>query len=60
MEGKIIQVLGTVVDVEFESYLPAIFEALDINFEVNGVQKSLVLEVAAIWAVIGCERLLWI
>lgn len=35
------------VDVEFESYLPAIFEALDINFEVNGVQKSLVLEVAA-------------
>ncbi|MDU9811493.1 F0F1 ATP synthase subunit beta [Helicobacter pylori] len=47
MEGKIIQVLGPVVDVEFEFYLPAIFEALDINFEVNGVQKSLVLEVAA-------------
>ncbi len=47
MEGKIIQVLGPVVDVEFESYLPAIFEALDINFEVNGSQKSLVLEVAA-------------
>ncbi|GAA7907572.1 F0F1 ATP synthase subunit beta [Helicobacter pylori] len=47
MEGKIIQVLGPVVDVEFESYLPAIFEALDINFEVNGVPKSLVLEVAA-------------
>ncbi len=47
MEGKIIQVLGPVVDVEFEAYLPAIFEALDINFEVNGAQKSLVLEVAA-------------
>ncbi|MFP6243326.1 F0F1 ATP synthase subunit beta [Helicobacter pylori] len=47
MEGKIIQILGPVVDVEFESYLPAIFEALDINFEVNGTQKSLVLEVAA-------------
>ncbi|WP_212882935.1 F0F1 ATP synthase subunit beta [Helicobacter pylori] len=47
MEGKIIRVLGPVVDVEFESYLPAIFEALDINFEVNGTQKSLVLEVAA-------------
>ncbi len=47
MEGKIIQVLGPVVDVEFESYLPTIFEALDINFEVNGTQKSLVLEVAA-------------
>lgn len=47
MEGRIIQVLGPVVDVEFESYLPAIFEALDINFEVNDTQKSLVLEVAA-------------
>lgn len=47
MEGKIIQVLGPVVDVEFESYLPSIFEALDINVEVNGTQKSLVLEVAA-------------
>ncbi|QEF35097.1 F0F1 ATP synthase subunit beta [Helicobacter pylori] len=47
MEGRIIQVLGPVVDVEFESYLPAIFEALDINFEVNGTQKALVLEVAA-------------
>lgn len=47
MEGKIVQVLGPVVDVEFESYLPAIFEALDINFEVNDTQKSLVLEVAA-------------
>ncbi|MGT0096467.1 F0F1 ATP synthase subunit beta [Helicobacter pylori] len=47
MEGRIIQVLGPVVDVEFESYLPAIFEALDINLEVNGTQKSLVLEVAA-------------
>ncbi|GAA8856943.1 F0F1 ATP synthase subunit beta [Helicobacter pylori] len=47
MEGRIIQVLGPVVDVEFESYLPAIFEALDINVEVNGTQKSLVLEVAA-------------
>ncbi|GAA9582748.1 F0F1 ATP synthase subunit beta [Helicobacter pylori] len=47
MEGRIIQVLGPVVDMEFESYLPAIFEALDINFEVNGTQKSLVLEVAS-------------
>ncbi|WRD73812.1 F0F1 ATP synthase subunit beta [Helicobacter pylori] len=47
MEGRIIQVLGPVVDVEFESYLPAIFEALDVNFEVNDTQKSLVLEVAA-------------
>ncbi|WP_104748713.1 F0F1 ATP synthase subunit beta [Helicobacter cetorum] len=47
MEGKIIQVLGPVVDIEFESYLPAIFEALDVRFSVDGEEKSLVLEVAA-------------
>ncbi|AFI04938.1 F0F1 ATP synthase subunit beta [Helicobacter cetorum] len=47
MEGKIIQVLGPVVDVEFEAYLPAIHEALDVRFGVDGEEKSLVLEVAA-------------
>lgn len=47
MQGKIIQVMGPVVDVDFESYLPAINEALDVKYELEGVQKSLVLEVAA-------------
>lgn len=47
MIGKIIQVMGPVVDVDFESYLPAINEALDIEFVVDGVSRKLVLEVAA-------------
>lgn len=47
MEGKIIQVMGPVVDVDFESYLPAINEALDIKYIVEEVEKTLVLEVAA-------------
>lgn len=47
MQGKIIQVMGPVVDVDFESYLPAINEALDVKYNFEGVQKSLVLEVAA-------------
>ncbi|PAF44214.1 F0F1 ATP synthase subunit beta [Helicobacter sp. 11S02596-1] len=47
MEGKIIQVMGPVVDVDFESYLPAINEALDVKYNFDGVEKNLVLEVAA-------------
>ncbi len=47
MVGKIIQVMGPVVDVDFESYLPAINEALDIDFEIDGQSRKLVLEVAA-------------
>jgi F-type H+-transporting ATPase subunit beta len=47
MEGKIIQVIGPVVDVNFEDYLPGINEALEVNFEVDGNKKRLVLEVAA-------------
>ncbi|MCH5322376.1 MAG: F0F1 ATP synthase subunit beta [Helicobacter sp.] len=47
MVGKIVQVMGPVVDVDFESYLPAINEALDIDFAVDGKSRKLVLEVAA-------------
>ena len=47
MEGIITQVLGPVVDVDFEKYLPEINEALDVTFEVEGESKKLVLEVAA-------------
>jgi F-type H+-transporting ATPase subunit beta len=43
MEGKIIQVMGPVVDVEFDGYLPAINDAI----EVPGTKERLVLEVAA-------------
>ncbi|MCE3036517.1 F0F1 ATP synthase subunit beta [Helicobacter sp. faydin-H20] len=47
MKGKITQVIGPVVDVDFDTYLPAINEALDINYDVDGEKKKLVLEVAA-------------
>ena len=43
MTGKVVQVLGPVVDVDFTDYLPAINEALETT--VNG--QRLVLEVAA-------------
>ena len=43
MNGKIIQIMGPVVDVEFDGYLPAINEAI----EVPGTKERLVLEVAA-------------
>lgn len=48
MTGKITQVMGAVVDIDFESYLPAINEALDVKFEIEGqATRNLVLEVAA-------------
>lgn len=44
--GKIIQVMGPVVDVEFESgHLPTIFNALEINYEVEGKSTKLICEV---------------
>ena len=46
-EGKIVQVIGPVVDVDFESDLPFINEALDIVYDFDGKKKNLVLEVAA-------------
>lgn len=46
MQGKIIQVMGPVVDVEFDSYLPAIYEAIDVEFDVEERRNNLVLEVA--------------
>lgn len=47
MKGIISQVMGPVVDVDFTDYLPKINEALEVNFEVEGKQNRLVLEVAA-------------
>ena len=41
-QGKVVQIMGAVVDVKFENHLPAILEALEI--EQNG--SKLVLEVA--------------
>ena len=47
MKGIISQVMGPVVDVDFADYLPKINEALEVNFEVEGKQNRLILEVAA-------------
>jgi F-type H+-transporting ATPase subunit beta len=44
--GTIVQVIGPVVDVDFSaSTLPKIYDALEINFTVEGVATRLVLEV---------------
>ncbi|MCV3422489.1 F0F1 ATP synthase subunit beta [Campylobacter lari] len=47
MQGFISQVLGPVVDVEFKDYLPQINEAIIVNYELEGKECKLVLEVAA-------------
>ena len=45
--GKIVQVIGAVVDADFSeaSTLPSIYNALEINFDLNGEATKLVLEV---------------
>ncbi len=44
--GTVVQVIGPVVDVDYSATgnLPKIYEALEINFDANGVQTKLVLE----------------
>ncbi|MFA5191175.1 MAG: F0F1 ATP synthase subunit beta [Verrucomicrobiia bacterium] len=46
-KGKIVQIIGPVVDVEFESAdkLPAIYNALTVEFPVSGKTTKLTLEV---------------
>ncbi len=47
MKGKISQVIGPVVDVDFDGYLPEINEAIEVNYVVEGTEQKLILEVAA-------------
>ncbi len=47
MVGKIVQVMGPIVDVEFEGKLPAINEAIDVKGGLGENTFRLVLEVAA-------------
>ncbi|HHH51185.1 MAG TPA: F0F1 ATP synthase subunit beta [Campylobacterales bacterium] len=47
MTGKVVQVLGPVVDVDFTGYLPAINEALETTIALEDGEQRLVLEVAA-------------
>jgi len=46
-QGTIVQVIGAVVDADFSqaSSLPAIFNALEVRYNANGVETTLVLEV---------------
>ena len=44
-KGKIVQVVGPVVDVEFTENLPAIYNALTVEFKVDNEQFRLTLEV---------------
>src|ERR1700690_1240006 len=45
-KGKIVQVIGPVVDIEFPEGLPSIYNAVTVNFEVPGQGKTkLTLEV---------------
>ena len=47
MQGKVLQVLGPVVDVEFREGLPAIYNALKLtNQNINDTKENLTLEVA--------------
>src|ERR1700678_661740 len=39
-KGKIVQIIGPVVDVEFPEPLPAIYNALTVEFEVPGIGKT--------------------
>lgn len=45
--GRIVQVIGAVVDADFSNAakLPAIYSALEVNYDLYGVQTKLVLEV---------------
>ena len=47
MQGKVLQVLGPVVDVEFRAGLPAIYNALKLtNKNISDTEENLTLEVA--------------
>ena len=44
-KGKIVQIIGPVVDVEFPDGLPAIYNAVTVDFQVQGQPVHLTLEV---------------
>ncbi len=44
-KGKIVQIIGPVVDVEFPEKLPLINSALKVQFKANGKENTLILEV---------------
>ncbi|HVP79076.1 MAG TPA: F0F1 ATP synthase subunit beta [Thermodesulfobacteriota bacterium] len=44
-KGKIVQIVGPVVDVEFPEEVPTIYNALTVEYKVNGEPVKLILEV---------------
>jgi F-type H+-transporting ATPase subunit beta len=44
--GKVVQIIGPVIDVEFEGVLPAIYNALHIKTNASGVDIDIIAEVA--------------
>lgn len=46
MKGIITQIVGPVVDVDFDGYLPKINEAIEVNYDLDGKKIKLILEVA--------------
>ena len=47
MNGIVSQIMGPVVDVDFNGHLPLLNEAIEVHYEVEGKKTKLVLEVAA-------------
>ncbi len=47
MEGVVVAVRGPVIDVDFETYLPDINEAVEMIFDLEGTEQRLICEVAA-------------
>ena len=45
--GRISQIMGPVVDVDFTDYLPSLNEAIEARYEMEGQKLKLILEVAA-------------
>lgn len=45
-KGKVVQIIGPVVDVQFDdSAVPEIYNALEVNFSVNGEENKVIFEV---------------
>jgi hypothetical protein len=55
--GKIVQVVGPVVDVEFPDALPGIYNALTVDYKVQNQPVKLTLEVQQHFVITGCGRL---
>ena len=44
--GKVVQIIGPVIDVEFDGHLPAIYNALHVKSSESGVDIDIIAEVA--------------